>query len=209
MFRTKKYKIGQFKYNCYALKRKASLCFMKTLRNIFIIATLVTFLDFGLIAQTNNNSKNMAWHVTRIVQFVEWPDENWQNHEFIIGVISSNSYDDGFYETLSNISIDNKLIRIKRIKTIDELLYCHILFIPGNTTIEFDAIQQFVKQKPILTIATTPDLSMQGVIVHFMELTDNQMPFAINEKALKQSGLYIDALLLSNIKIINPLKSKQ
>lgn len=196
--------------NSLATYRKKTLSyFLKTIRCVFVLCTLMSFFVSDLIAQTNTNSKNMIWNVKRIVQFVEWPETKWQNNEFVIGVINGNDYQTGFYDKLSKISIDNKLTKVKEFRTINELTYCHILFISEATTMQIEDILQFTKHKPILTIANTPEFLLQGAIVNFMELSDTQIPFVVNEKALKQSGLYIDALLLSNVKIINPLKSRQ
>jgi len=78
------------------------------------------------------------------------------------------------------------------------------LFISKIDDTQLNSILEIVGSVPVLTISNTTDFAAKGVILNFYE-TESKTPFEVNFKSLKKSGVYIDAILLDNVKIVEPI----
>ncbi len=103
--------------------------------------------------------------------------------------------------------IKNKTVEIRYLSKEEEILQCHLLFITESGRDELSSILSLTKDKPILTVGDSKGFAEKGVHINFY-LDEGRIRFAINESAVRQSGLQMSYRLLRSARIVNPVKGE-
>ena len=160
------------------------------------------------MAQTTEY-KLKAVFLERFTRFIEWPDPDSRftdtTKSFNISVIGENPFGSALDDLYSNTKIKNKKVKIIYISKISEIDSCQILFISNSKEKSLDAILDYTKGKPILTVSDHDGFAEKGVIINFY-IANNKIRFEINENSLIQSNLYMSYLLLN---VANIVKGKE
>ncbi len=126
------------------------------------------------------------------IAFTEWPDLPGQ----VLNVCVHG--DDPFGENLQYLwqkkSNDYELT-IRHTRNSEDLLDCHVVFITRSVIDKLDEIINLLHAKPILTIADTPGVSQQGVVLN-MAIKEGKVIFEANLASAKKNGLRLSAQLL-------------
>ena len=141
-----------------------------------------------------------AGFMEKFARFTTWPKQN--KPEFNIMVIGESPFNGTLKSFYRSLTIKNRNVKIKYVKQLQEIQNPDILFISSSENKRLDEILEYTKHKPILTIADTEGFAKRGVHINFYETEQATLHFKINAKAVKQSGLKIDALLLSYANIV-------
>ena len=171
------------------------------LKIFFIIFLLACYSQ--VYAQATEYKLKAAF-LERFTRFVEWPENTAfsdNTKPFIITVIGESPFSNALDDLYTSHKIKNKKVRINYITDITDIDSCHILFISSSLESSLEKILAYTKTKPILTISDHDGFASRGVIINFF-IADNKVRFEINEKALKQSKLYMSYLLLNVATIV-------
>jgi hypothetical protein len=163
---------------------------------------------YPLMGQTTEY-KLKAVFLERFTRFIEWPAPNTRfsdtTKSFIITVIGDNPFGSALDDLYSSTKIKNKKVKIKYITKISEIDSTNILFISDSKEKSLDAILDYTRGKPILTVSDHDGFAEKGVIINFY-IANNKIRFEINENSLIQSKLYMSYLLLN---VANIVKGKE
>lgn len=164
------------------------------------------FLLLGVIgggnsmAQSREQESNLkAAFIYNFTRYVEW-NNNAGETEFIIGIMGSSLIDAPIQEIAKKNTVNNRRIVIRYFGKPEDIVYCHILFIPRNTATPLHLILNRV-EKGVLTIGEEAGFGKMGTALNFV-LDNDKLKFEANLKAINAAGLKVSSQLLKLAIII-------
>jgi len=183
---------------------------MKT--KILIILTIIFFIFsshtlVNALGDSENPDNLKAVWITRLVEFVEWPDEGIgkPSKPFIIGVFGESPV---YFHLVENVEFynnkNNKNIQLIRITktTSPELKNCHILFISNCSKTQFNNILDEIAGLPILTIGDTPRYEEKGVMINIFPAPRGTLGFNVNMVSAEKCRIQLTSKILMRAKNI-------
>jgi len=165
-----------------------------------LIFLIMSFISLYLLADENiNNENNLEDRMKAVFVFNFTKYINWTNSDtsgtFEIAIIGNSNIIDPLKEIAKNKFINNKQIKIKHCKDIQDIITPHILFISTSEKKNLDKILQKVKNKNILTISDCKGFANKGVAINFV-IVKGKIKFEINTRVIESVGLQISSQLL-------------
>jgi hypothetical protein len=138
-----------------------------------------------------------AKYLYNFTRYVNWPKEAFADSvsPFIIGIVGRDPFGIDLEKTVEGKRIKNRTFSIKRFRSIDDLEYCHILYIYTEDRRHQIQILKNIKGLSILSITSRAKLSQDGGIINFIEKKE-QIRFEINIKKAREARLKISTKLL-------------
>jgi hypothetical protein len=153
---------------------------------------LFLFLGMGLQTGVQAQTTDYKFHsvfIYNFTKYIQWPTEQ-QAGDFVIGVLGNSSISADLEKMAMNKTVGTQKIVVKKFKSVSEIADCHILFIPSNSNVSFDDVQNKFKGKPTLLITEKTGLAQKGSGINFV-LQDNKWKFELNEAATQSAGLKV------------------
>jgi hypothetical protein len=171
-----------------------------TLKNHIFFWGVLILLTGGnpIAAQENSGGKEYALKAAflyRFIDYVNWKDYS-KNQFFKIAILEESPITAALLDMPKNKKID-----IKEYKNADDISFCHILFVPYNSTIPIETIISKFSGKPVLIVTESKGYGKKGAQVNFV-IVDNKLKFEVNLKAINKSGIGISSFLLQHAIII-------
>lgn len=178
------------------------------MRFIFIILFFCMGIPANLSGQIPEYDEYTvkAVFLERFTRFIKWPtDAEIDNisKPFVIAVIGKNPFGSNLHNIYSKRKIRDKRVKIIYISRVNQIAGSHILFIAESEKKRLQSIISYSKEKHVLTIGDSNGFAEKGVLFNFYTAS-NQIKFEINEKAVRESGLSINYLLLNVARIVDP-----
>jgi len=178
----------------------------RVVRLIFIIAICLTVSSWTSVqAEPTTPREYMikAGFLYNFAKFVDWPEEVFENSStpLIIGILGEDPFGNDLDQIIKKKTVKERSILIKRLKTLDELKVCHILFISASEKSHLSKVISKTKDWHVLTVSEMEGFAELGGIINFTK-EGNKIRFEINLDAAEQSGLKISSRLLKLAKII-------
>jgi hypothetical protein len=154
-------------------------------------------LEYGLKAQ----------YIERFTRFVVWPEDSSvsdSSQPFIIAVVGKNPFDPFLKELAAGRQIKGKPIEIWEVSEIGLLVDPQVVFISRSEEAQLDAILEWTRGKPVLTIGDTAGFADRGVHINFFREGDH-IRFEVNPAAAKESRLEPSSKLLRLARIVGPV----
>ncbi len=144
-----------------------------------------------------------AKYLYNFARFVEWPDEVFPDLQtpITIGVICEDLFGIDLDKTVEGKRINGREFQIKRFNHIEDLEYCHILFIGSCSQNDRYKIFNQLKNTCTLTVGNDDYFASDGGMIHFIT-EDKNIRFEINNEAAKRSGLILSPQILKMARII-------
>jgi len=137
--------------------------------------------------------------------YIDWPEESLNDPQqpFVIGVY----YEDPFGAVLDKIAetkqVGGRTIEIRRLESPNQLLECHILFVPRSVPSEKQkTVLKALDNSHVLIVGETEDFIERGGSAQFY-VEGNKIRFAFNTDAVNRSELKISSKLLSIAKVVS------
>jgi len=181
----------------------------KNRKNIQILKYLLCIILLGLMwnisySQRYTEYEVKAAYIFNFAKFVEWPDSIFASKDspLILGIYNGDPFGDIIEKTFTDNPIKDRKWSVKYFKDINEITYCHILFIPRIDKSELLKVLNLVRNKSILTVGDNINEFCQlGGIINFTS-QESKFRFEINNYEAKKSKLEISSKLLILSKII-------
>jgi hypothetical protein len=141
-----------------------------------------------------------AAFVYNFTRYIEWTPSN-NGDEFIIGVLGYSPIIKHLQEISMTKSVNGKKIVIKQFYKPEEIKFCHVLFIPRESSYALPDILENVS-KGTLTISEEDGYASQGTALNFV-VVNNKLKFESNLKAMDAAGLKASSELLRLAIIVN------
>lgn len=137
--------------------------------------------------------KVKAAFIYNFIAFTQWPEETGQTLNLCF---HGEDYFENEIDKLQNRSVNNHQLRIIRTDSIGQLQDCQAVFFSKSEREKLPALLDALQDKPVLTLADSPDAAAQGVAIN-MVLANEKIVFEINLNKARSSGLNISARLLN------------
>ena len=179
-------------------KRKCVLIFVWIL--VSVLASILFFAPLQALEGTEDEVKGAM--LVQFIRFVKWPDSTMAgpNGTIVIGIIDENGLM-AVLDVIEGRTIRDWRIHLKRPRSVEEALECHVLYMSGNKHTEYMEILRAVSDRPILTVGEAPDFIQSGGVVRFYK-EKQRIRFEINPAAASRANLKISAKLLEIARLV-------
>ncbi|MFA5140813.1 MAG: YfiR family protein [Elusimicrobiota bacterium] len=130
----------------------------------------------------------------KFTKYIRWP-EGGPADDFRIAVIGESGILGPLRELARERLADGRKIRVERLRNVDEIGPCHILFIASTERERLREILKKAEPKGVLTVGDGKGFAAEGVVVNFV-IVDGRVRFEISRRAAGRSGLEISSQLL-------------
>jgi YfiR/HmsC-like len=134
--------------------------------------------------------------IYRMTGYVEWPASALQGEHFTFAVVGADEIADELERLLTNRTIKNLPVRVRRGSAIAGQSDAHVLVVGANYTGNLPRDLAQIGANPVLTITDLPKGLEQGSIVNFIGI-DRHVRFEISLAAAHRAKLGIGSELLS------------
>ncbi len=169
-----------------------------------LVISLMVILNIRGYSQRYTEYEVKAAYIYNFAKFIEWPDSVFEQKDspLILGIYNGDPFGDIIEKTFTNNTIKDRKWSVKYYKDINEISYCHILFVPKIDKAELLKVLNIVKNKAILSVGDNVDNFCQmGGIINFTAQS-SKYRFEINNFEAKKSKLEISSKLLILSKIV-------
>lgn len=144
-----------------------------------------------------------AKYLYNFARFVDWPDEVFPDDKtpITIGVICEDPFGIDLNKTVEGKRINGREFRIKRFERLENVEYCHILFVGSCSRDVRQRILDQLKILPILTVGDADRFASDGGMINFIKMGED-VRFEINNEAAKRSGLILSPRILKMARIV-------
>ena len=168
--------------------------------NVFVIFTILS-LSQSVPAQGSKPTEYQvkAAFIYNFAKFVEWPDES-HFRVLTLCILGEDSFCAAI-DTIKGKFVRGKKLQVKRVKSIQDLKDCNILFITSSEKHNLSHLVDALDGSSILTIGDTEGFTEQGVIIN-LYIDNNKVRFKINIEAAKRANLKLSSRLLKLAEIV-------
>jgi hypothetical protein len=137
-----------------------------------------------------------AAYLYNFAKFVEWPAETGDlGKPLVIAVLGKNDFGAVLKRTVQGETVNGRVISVLSVSRLEDLLYCHILFLGSLNKKRLAGILRATEGAGILTVSETDEFIQLGGVIAFVS-EGNKIRFEINLGAARQNRLNISAKLL-------------
>lgn len=146
-----------------------------------------------------------AAYLYKFGNFVEWPASAFENSSSAVNLCVAG--DDPFGDTLDKAvegqHIGDRLIRVRRLKTVTRDSGCQILYVGGSDSERVAQMLNAVRGTSVLTVTDAADTSPSQSVIGFV-IKDDHVRFNIDAHAAAINGLTISSKLLGLALYVTP-----
>ncbi len=186
---------------------------IKKLNKILIVA-FVSLWAHLMTPSDSSGAAPMEYQVKaafiyKFINFIEWPAKAWKNAEdtLVIGVLGENPILEALHSLPLN-KVQNRQIKIKRIKNLQDLKSTHIVFIDESEKPDLKNILDHLKETWVLTISDTKEFAKMGGMINFF-LDNEKIRFEMNPEAAEEAELKISSKILRLATIVKTQRSSE
>ncbi|MFH1249918.1 MAG: YfiR family protein [bacterium] len=177
-------------------RNKKSLIFI-----ILVICISLLSTDAGSPMSNDTDIDDLkAAFIYNFTKYITWPHMDKFN-SFRIGVLGESKILTSFQQMAGKKLIDDKPITIRYYDNIQDINYCHILFISESNANQIEEILLKLKNQPTLTVSDTPGFCERGIMINFFSQGE-VLKFEMNPGKLENAGLKISSQLQKLARII-------
>ena len=178
-------------------------------KNILLLAIIASAIPLRVAGADDKalEYKIKSIFLVKFANFVTWPDTVFKQRDapIVIGVLGSDSIDPILDRAVEGKTTMGRKLTLKRFAGLEDMDYCHILFVGPGTKIPLPKIFQRLGNKPTLTVGDLDQFVSQGGIIQFVKL-ENKIHFAIRPDAARRVGLNISSHLLRLARKMNNIR---
>lgn len=151
----------------------------------------------GLYTRNATEYEVKAAFLYNFAKFVTWPSvrNDVSDSSFVIGILGKDPFGNVIEQVMGNKTVLGKQIQIIRYQTINQLQYCHILFISDSEKGHIRSVLKSVSGQPILTVSDMDDFVETGGMIR-LYVDNNKIRFEINVHVSEQAHLKLSSKML-------------
>jgi YfiR/HmsC-like len=146
-----------------------------------------------------------AGFLYNFTRFVTWPDNAFATatSPLSICIVGDTPLTDPLTKVAAGKVVDGRAVSVMRMKVVDDLRGCNLLFISSQEERYAVRILDSVKGRNVLTVGEDQGvLRAGGIIIFFIE--QNRVKLEINLDAAARTGLKISAKLIAVSRLVSP-----
>ena len=136
------------------------------------------------------------------MKYVEWPEEE-SKGDFIIALIGDSKISDDLKRLASSKKLKNRNIVFKTFKAIDDITFCHLLYVSASKSSAIKTINLKFANKPVLIVGEREGAVYKGAALSFVTTDEDELKFDISKKELENHKLKIASSLIKLGILVN------
>ena len=121
---------------------------------------------------------------------------------FSICVLGEDPFGAILDSTLASKSLGSHPVAIRRIKDVNEIHHCQIVFVSSSSSSKYAELSQSVRGAKILLVGDSDGFATSCGAIEFI-IEANHVRFAINPEAVQRAGLAVSSKLLMLAHIVH------
>lgn len=145
-------------------------------------------------AELASEAQLKTLYMFNFARFVQWPETKNNLKTFQFCTYPQNPLGDTFHQ-LQQRTIKDKPVQIKELKSVNEIKYCHAVFIGLDPGADLKKVAVIAKKHHVLTISDQNEFVNKGGMIQ-MFIEKGKIRFNINFDTSQGASLQIDSKLL-------------
>ncbi len=137
--------------------------------------------------------KAQAMFIYNFSRLIEWPPA-YKSGSFIIGVFGTSNVADELDAYTSGKKVGVQTITVQRLKSVDEISKCHILFVPFSRTKQLPEIVGKINSLSTLLITEKKGAIDLGATINFLIVGD-KLKFEYKQANASKQGIKVSSRL--------------
>ena len=144
-----------------------------------------------------------AAYLFNFAAHVEWPAEAFADRKspIVLCVFGKDPCGETLEQALKGKTAQDRSLAVARVKSVEELKSCHLLFVPDSEKQDFPKILEALKEKSVLVVGESEGLALKGAVFNFY-MDNKRVRLEVNPEAAARSRLKIGAKLLKIARIV-------
>lgn len=164
-------------------KRKSSILF----------SMLIICLSYTQNTKAQSQEKLYSLMMLNFAKGIQWPETDTGNR-FIIGILEYPPLVSELSSAAVSTKIGEKKIEVREFTNAEDILRCHILFVPAYKAKLLPYILNKLSTAPTLIVTNKMDLAKKGSGVNFI-LANGKLQYEINCSSIERRGMRISSRL--------------
>ncbi|MBX3615891.1 MAG: YfiR family protein [Nitrosomonas sp.] len=157
-----------------------------------IFCWMISYLSFAYAEEQASEYRLKVAFLYNFAAYTTWP--NPPDNGLTLCIYGENPFGQ-YVQHLQEKKINEHGILIKHTKSMTDLPDCHMVFITQSIISDIEDVIKQLQGMPILTIADSPGVGRQGVILN-MTVKDRKVIFEANIAMARRNGLNLSSQLL-------------
>jgi hypothetical protein len=136
-------------------------------------------------------------------KFIDWPKDAPSGDTFTIAVLGAKPVADELRQLAPDRSVQNRTLRVREIRSVDEVGAAQILFIHDDNSARLPRVLAPLHGRPVLIVTDVDDGLKMGAAINFT-IAEQRLRFEISQAQAKQAGLYFSSRLLAIALRVEP-----
>ena len=162
---------------------------------LLVIMVVTIFTNLQIFAQSNMDYAIHANIVYRFTKYIDWPESKKQG-DFVIGIVGDSPLYGELKSFITNKTVGQQKIVIKKLSSSETSYNCHILFIAEDRSGSVKKIAATTKGTSTLLVSESDGLARKGSCINFV-LIEDHLKLEINKNNIEERDLNIATELLS------------
>jgi hypothetical protein len=139
----------------------------------------------------------------KFTHFVDWPPEalGKAGDPFAMCVLGRDELTDVLEHAVEGRTARNRPLVVRRIKSVDEVQGCHLLFIGWSQLEKIEQILGALGRQPTLTVGDVKGFAHRGGMINLTK-EGRRLSFEINRRAAERAGIHFSSQLLKLANLV-------
>lgn len=168
----------------------------KTVKQLFIFLIFIfSFIAFTLPPQYSENEIK-AMYILKFIRYTYWQENKDKEKDIYIGVYGKTVVTKYLKKFLLLNNKENKNVKVKIIKKIDNIKDCDILFVSSLTNREVDNVVEKLNNSPVLTISDNKKFLEKGIMINLFP-KGRKVVYSINKVSVDKAEIKLSPKIYS------------
>ena len=147
-------------------------------------------------AERVSETQIKAAFLYNFTRFVEWPAGTFQSksHAIVIGILGEGPLAADLTAIVAGRRVNGREIVVTSVRGADEVAQAQMLFVSENADGQFDSLQMFIQESPVLTVGESPAFAAASGAIVFVR-QNGKLRFEINMTAAERAHLKVSGEL--------------
>jgi len=178
---------------------------MACLKSLGIPGLLIAF-SIGVSAATApppSEYRVKAAFLFNFARFVDWPAITFvsASSPFALCVYGDDPFGPDLDAIVQGESIAGRAMVVRRIRELDAVVQCQIVFVSGSADSELEAVVEKLGHRPTLVVSDVESAARRGAIIRMMTV-NNRVRLLVNIDAARAAHLTISSNLLRAAEVV-------
>jgi hypothetical protein len=155
----------------------------------------VGFIIFSLHVCHAQSEKFKALFMYNFTKYIEWPASVRQG-DFVIAVLGNSPMTKELEIIAGKQKVGAQNILVKTFNSVNDIDYCHILYVPSSKSASIAQIIEKISGKSILIITDKEGLASQGACINYVSDGD-RIKYELNKKNIEKRGMIVNSSLVT------------